>query len=175
MGYDYYAKQPVYPQPEWRVRDRTALDKWYDTPGNYLRRNIWGGSRLAEAMVKLGMAYDVEQYISMPEWPHPEKYGCVWDENVGEDGDYIGDRADEYRKALEDHLSWHGVSDIPGIPIHKIAGSNDDWHVTALECQAALGIYRQRMSEGEAHPDEFRDDVIPFLEHCAATKGFETR
>jgi hypothetical protein len=169
MGYDYYARQPSTPYPTGEY-DHIIWSQWFDDPRNYLRRNMWGGARLAEAMVKLGMAYDVEQYIELPDWP--EEWGCHWDDK---DEDYVGPLADEYKKKLEEHLSWHGVSDIPGIPVHKIAGTNDSWHVTALECQAALGIYQQRIAAGEQHPESFRDDVIPFLEHCAKTDGFETR
>lgn len=171
MGYDYYARQPSEVRPEYERSTHEERTKWYDNPGNYLRRNMWGGSSLADAMVDLGMAYEVEEYVARPEWPTPDDYDVVWNDDAE---DYVGQRADEFRQALADHLSWHGVSDIPGIPVHKIAESNDGWHVTALECRAALDIYRQKMSEGAPHPDIFRDDVIPFLEHCAATDGFET-
>lgn len=167
MGYDYYARKPVRPRPDWT--DWDAVGKWLGDPRNYLRRNMWGGARLADAMVELDMAYDVLKYIPIPDFPEAEEYDCTWN-----DGEVIGDRAEEYRAVLADHLSWHGVSDIPGIPVHKIAGSNDGWHVTALECRAALGIYHQRMAGGEPHPEIFGDDFIPFLEACANSDGFET-
>lgn len=169
MGYDYYARQPV-TQREDHGDDIESWGEWSDVPGNYLCRNIWGGARMAEAMVELGMAYYVEDHLPMPDYPHIEDFGCHWDD----EGEPAGERAPEYKRLLDEHFSWHGVSDIPGIPVHKIAGSNDGWHVTALECKAALGIYRDRMAEGGVHPEIFRDDVIPFLAACADRDGFET-
>lgn len=171
MGYGYYARQPSEPYPAYEYSTHEECMSWCDNPNNYLRRNLWGGCKLAAAMVELGMAYEVEQYIALPEWPDVSDYDVVWSDDAN---DYVGQQADAFRQALVDHRSWHGVSDIPGIPVHKIAGSNDGWHVTALECQAALGIYRQKISEGVSHPDVFRDDVIPFLKHGASTDGFET-
>lgn len=57
----------------------------------------------------------------------------------------------------------------PGIPVHKLC-SNDGWHVTAVECLSALIIWERR---GKPMPEEFMDDVIPFLQAAARRDGFE--
>jgi len=169
MGYDYYARRPV-TQIEDHGNDIDGWGEWARIPGNYLRRNIWGGPRLAAAMKELGMAFEVTDYAPIPDWPRMEDFGVTY----GDDDEYAGERVPECRKALDEVRAWHGVSDIPGIPVHKIAGSNDGWHVTALECKAALEIYHDRMVEGIPHPEIFGDDVIPFLSACADRDGFET-
>lgn len=166
MGFDYYT----------RTSDGR---QGYGDGEFYFRRNIFGASRLATAVVELGMGFDVFSYgLELPRFPRPEEFDVErnpeWDGD--EDGipEWIGDRAKEYRTAVDYVLDWHGISDIPGIPVHKICYSNDGWHVTQLECEAALGIYRARIAAGDAHPEVFYDDFIPFLELCSRHEGFES-
>lgn len=174
MGYDYHARKPATPRPEWKAGgDNTEFSAWFDDPRNYLRRNIWGANSLADAMIKLGMAYSVEQ---SPRFPDPDDYGVI---SWNDEGEPVGQRAEEYQSAVNEVLAQHpldslGTADVPGVPVHKICGSNDGWHVTAQECQQALDVYRKRMAEGDQHPESFCDDVIPFLEACAQGDGFET-
>jgi len=164
MGYDCYV--------------RTAAGLEYNDPKCYFRRSIFSGRPLAEALIALDMGYDPAAYgLESPDFPDSDEYGVTYEEWQDENGDwqdgYKGERAAEYEQAAQAALSWHGVADIPGIPVHKVCTSNDGWHVTKLECQAALGIYRERIAAGAEHPAAFRDDFIPFLEVAAQHDGFE--
>ena len=70
-----------------------------------------------------------------------------------------------------DHLRAH-EGDTPGIPAHKLR-SNNGWHVTREECVQALATYDEAVAGGAAHPESFREDLVPFLRTAAAHDGFE--
>lgn len=136
---------------------------------NYLRRNIWGGTHFAEALIDLGMGFNAEG--TRPAWPEPDAFGVEWDD----EGDVVGDRAAEFRAAEDAVKDWHG--DDPGrkgIPVHKVAGTNDGWHVTKQECEQAVAAYREAMEAGRPHPKIFDRDAMPFLIRAAKHDGFET-
>lgn len=144
----------------------------------YFRRNMFGGSRLANALIDMGMGFDALAYgVKWPDWPSAEEYGVEHKEWLDDEGEYHserqGERAAEFEAANNATLDWHGP-EIPGIPVHKICYSNDGWHVTKEEAHAALLIYRRAIESGKGHPESFRDDFIPFLETAARHDGFET-
>lgn len=181
MGYDCYIRGenvPKSPRPDWECKEPFGgeeYDAW--TRRYYFRRNIWGGMRLAEALVDMGMGFDAYEYGTPPAWPDPEEYGVTYQETKLPDGEwetgYVGERAKEYEAAQNAVLDWHGP-EIPGIPTHKVAGSNDGWHVTREEAKSALLIYERAIAAGKAHPEIFSDDFIPFLRTAAEHDGFET-
>jgi hypothetical protein len=175
MGYDCYVRGeevPKSPRPDWDCREPFGgeeYDAW--TRRYYFRRNIFGGSRLAEALIDMGMGFDAYRWGRPPEWPKPEEYGVRYGDD--DEDEMVGERIDDYRKAEAEVLDWHGP-EIPGIPTHKIAGSNDGWHVTREEAHSALLIYKRAIADGKAHPEAFSDDFIPFLREAARHDGFET-
>lgn len=174
MGYDCTIRGgdvPERPRPDWDCKDPIGGEEWTAWRRQYyFRRNIFGGARLAEALVEMGMGFDAYEYGRPPEWPDPKDYGVTIDDETGEP---VGQRADDFRKANDAVLDWHGP-EIPGIPVHKVAGSNDGWHVTKEEARSALLIYAKSIGKGQAHPEAFSDDFIPFLRQAARHDGFET-
>lgn len=173
MGYDCYIRGenvPKSPKCDWDCQEPFGGEEWAAWMAKYyFQRNIWGGSRLAEALIEMGMGFDAEQYGQHPAWPDMNEYGV----DYNDEGELVGERVDDYRKALDEVLDWHGP-EIPGIPVHKVAGSNDGWHVTREEAQSALLIYERAIAEGKEHPAAFSDDFIPFLREAARHDGFET-
>lgn len=192
MGYDYYVRseeKPPSPQVDWSAANYATgegLEEYRAWERDwYFRRNIFGGSRLADALLDLGMGFDAHAYGRPPEWPKPEEYGVEYREEKLPDGEwecgYVGERAKEFEEASNAVLDWHGP-EIPGIPIHKVAGSNDGWHVTREEAKSALLIYERALADGKTRPEVFGsgidgadgDDFIHFLRRAAAHDGFET-
>lgn len=181
MGYDCYIRGdgvPKRPCPDWDCKEPFGgeeYDAW--TRQYYFRRNIFGGSRLADALIDMGMGFDAYAYGQPPAWPTCEEYGVEyreWRDEVGEwQSGVVGERAEEFDAAQNAVLDWHGP-EIPGIPVHKIAGSNDGWHVTREEAHSALLIYRRTLDDGKEHPEAFSDDFIPFLRSAVEHDGFET-
>lgn len=123
-------------------------------------------SRIAAAMVRLGMAVDTGPPPKFPLWA---VYGVSDFDAVGRP---VGGRADEYGAALSRILSAHGVSQEPGIPLHKLR-TNLGWHVTADECGAAVRRYDRWLGGGEPGPATFGEDLVPFLRAAARHDGFE--
>jgi len=168
VGYDCYTR------PRAKCDDYRTWRE--ENPNAYFRRNLSGGSYLAEALIAAGMGFDAEQYVSVPRFPDADEYGVNYAEWKDEDGHwhagYVGDRAGEYNAEVARVLAWHGP-EIPGIPVHKVCGSNDGWHVTKEECKAALGLYERHIAKGGQHPEAFGDDFIPFLRESARGDGFE--
>lgn len=178
MGYDMYLKAPRIPEPmvNWKdEQSRADYFAWQNDSHSYLRRNIFGMSAVRDNMEKLGMGFWAEDYLPRPGYPNSDAYGVDFEEWEGTDGEWHsgwqGERAEEYEKALAEHLAWHGP-EVPGIPLHKFC-SNDGWHVTKEECRAALHLYEQAVKGGEAHPESFYTDLIPFLREGGQTDGFE--
>jgi hypothetical protein len=163
MGYDCYIRSTSDPEPEWPdpftpeayEKCRVVRDEWEERTHGYFRRSMSGGSRLADALVEMGMGFDAEVFVPVPPWPSREEY-------VVEEYDAETDRV----------LDWHGP-EIPGIHYHKVCTSNDGWHVTREECRSALALYEFAIRDGKAHPDAFHDDFIPFLRAAAEHDGFE--
>lgn len=162
MGYDCYV--------------RTASGADHDNDEHYFRRSIFGGSPLADALIALGMGFEAETFAPIPLFPDADEYGVEWHEWKDETGKwhdgYIGERATEYEAEVNRVLDWHGP-EIPGIPVHKICTTNDGWHVTRAECDAALHLYESAIRDGKPHPEAFRDDFVPFLRCGAQHDGFE--
>lgn len=156
MGYDYF------------VLPRATHDQPGGNPHTYFERNTWGSRQLADALIATGTGFDAETWLPIPPFPEIADYGCEWND----DGEPVGDRADEYSDILAKHLAWHGP-EVPGIPIHKICTTNDGWHVTREECRSALALYELHLAAGGSHPEAFGDDFIPFLREAARRDGFE--
>lgn len=138
-----------------------------NTEHDYLRRNIFGMHPTVEAMVGLEMAF----WSPSPEFPKswPDYSDCAhWDA----EGEPVSGEARGYQERIQRLLATHGECRTPGIPSHKFT-SNDGWHVTREECEQALEIYEKALANGRAHPEFFRDDVIPFLRCAAKHDGFE--
>ena len=170
MGYDCYIRGAREARPDVNWNDEASIATYREwSARNYFRRNMFGGSRLADALEAMGMGFTAETYVSPPEFPDIKAYGCDW----GDDGEPVGERAEEYEAAVNAVLDWHGP-EIPGIPVHKIAGTNDGWHVTKEEAKAALVLYEFAIRAGKPHPDAFGEDFIPFLHRAAEADGFET-
>ncbi|WP_017975764.1 hypothetical protein [Actinopolyspora halophila] len=132
-------------------------------PHRYLRRSVFSMLATSQHMVDLGMAFASDR----PEFPD----SChLSGEDFSEEGAPVTEQARTYLAQLEETLSAHGGSGT-GIPLHKF-DSNDGWHVTAAECSAAVQAYEHTIAGGAAHPDEFADDVIPFLRTAARCDGF---
>ncbi len=134
-----------------------------DHPHRYLRRSVLGMVETSQKLMDLGMAFASDS----PEFPDSSHLSA---EDVSEEGTPVTEQARTYLAQLEETLSAHGGSGA-GIPLHKF-GSNDGWHATAAECAAAVQAYKQAISDGAAHPDEFADDVVPFLHTAAQCDGF---
>lgn len=176
MGYDCYIRSAREPKPEWpspfteeAYREYAENQReWEARTHGYFRRSLSGGSRLADALIAMGMGFEAETFLPVPPWPDREEYGVDWND----EGDVVGERAKEYEAAVAAVLDWHGP-EIPGIPVHKVCRSNDGWHVTREECRAALQLYEFAIRDGKGHPEAFADDFIPFLRAGAEADGFE--
>ncbi|GGL01306.1 hypothetical protein Ppa06_69870 [Planomonospora parontospora subsp. parontospora] len=122
---------------------------------SYFRLNIFSMGRYRDAMYRLGMAFDDDP---RPDWPRANNYGItdeqVWAVESPEDYPevYAAITSDmmsqilAYQQEHERVLSWHGKTDMPGIPLHKF-GSNDGWVVLPAECEAAVRIWRKHHDE----------------------------
>ncbi len=157
---------------------------------SYFRLNIGGMGRYAGLMEHLGMAFEDDPH---PPFPEAEDYGVEWDDVYAletpedyPDQEWTDSRllaAAKVREAGNAVLDFHGRADTPGIPLHKIAGSNDGWHVLPPEADAAVRIWR-KLIEGEEKAlavvrDHLGDDVsywLKWIEYLAGSVrhgGFE--
>jgi hypothetical protein len=160
MGYDMY----VAGLPD---DGRTRWDRANDEPNSYLRRNIWGIGHFCDALLRCDMAFDGPA----PAFPRSQidwNDGTHWDDA----GEPVSDEARSYQDVVDRVLVTHGEGHAPGIPLWKFS-SNDGWHVTAVECEQALDAYVRYRADDNEHPEEFRDDVIPFLRLAARHDGFK--
>ncbi|WP_279582853.1 hypothetical protein [Fodinicola feengrottensis] len=100
------------------------------------RLNVWGGASMSSIMEALGMGFWQPNEPDLPDLPD----GMTWDEpDFDEEENPLSDRAKAYMAASDKVLAAH-CGEIPGIPLHKIAGTNDGWVVTSVEIRAALTI-----------------------------------
>jgi pimeloyl-ACP methyl ester carboxylesterase len=130
-----------------RAAAQEKVDAAYDAmradERDYFRLNLRGGSWVADVMLELGAAFEAPHELQPP-WPQPEDYGTTYDKAW--DDEATDDATKKYREAHDRVLMWHGP-EIPGIPVHKIAGSNDGWIVTPAEIAAALRIISTKTPE----------------------------
>jgi hypothetical protein len=162
MGYDYNWEHPDDPDGE----------------RSYFRLNVGGGARFAHYMQRLGMAFDAGQ---PPKWPRRRDFGLTEEQTWRDPSELTGEALDarkRYDAAVGELLAWHGP-EIPGIPIHKIADSNDGWHVLPAECTAAVRIYRQRPTAEvnavvPASSRDYWDQWIAYIAEAADHGGFRT-
>jgi hypothetical protein len=144
-----------------------------DAERSYFRLNMFGMGRYCDLMSRIGMTFDDPS--DRPDWPEPEDYGTTYDEieQVENREDYPDVMfADEqlrriaaYRDARDRLLSWHGV-EVPGIPDHKFS-SNDGWIVLPAECEAAVRIWRQFVS------DEGDEEAAVIIAGVLGDKGMD--
>lgn len=147
------------------------------TDDDYFRLNIFGGSRYAGYMVDLGMGFDAGNY---PEFPDAGQFDLT-DDEAYEDVPLADDKSEARKRleaATEEVRTWHGP-EIPGIPTHKVAGSNDGWHILPAECKAALRIYEalEPARIAEVIPAEARDywdQWIDYIRRAIDYNGFRT-
>lgn len=128
-----------------------AYERLSDADVRYFRLNIFGMERYRDFMLQLGMVVTDYEHGPWPEKPD----GLTWDEiEAAEDPALHEDtesalpvkaEAVEYVKAREAYLRQHPEPPF-GLAIHKF-GSNDGWHVTPEEIEAALESYRQHSAE----------------------------
>ena len=146
MGYDMYVC----------TEDGDALETNYED-NNYLRRSIGTQGPLREALAQVGMAFYAAGYDDSAPWPKaPDLPNGEKDwENP------------EYQAAVAHRLK-HSFDERPGIPLHKLC-MNEGWWVTQVECRSALQLWERA---GCPTPDDFHDDVIPFLQNAASHGGF---
>jgi hypothetical protein len=139
--------------------------------------------RYACFMRRHGMAFDDQ---ATPRWPEPARFGVTDDQvwaanNPQEYKDEFAKLTSEqlekikaYNAADEQVRSWHGMKDVPGIPLHKFS-TNDGWIVLPVECRAAVEIWKKagrpvpKASDGGKHWPAW----IAFLEGAARHDGFE--
>lgn len=150
MGYDVYIKNPVKG----------------DEP-DYFHRTIWIRA-FCDTLVAYGMGF----YSPTPPWPKspsPFENHVRYDEDTDEEIGLTQDGRHYLERCA--HIIWtHGETTTPGIPLHKFS-SNDGWHVTRIECAQALEAYEKALPR-LGHPEEFRDDFIPFLHVAVKRDGF---
>lgn len=138
-----------------------------DEKDTYLSRSMLGMGPVRQALANVGMAVA----STMPEIPDDSHLS---QEDFSDDGEPATENATLFVQALMRMLADHGAGDaayLGGIPLHKL-GSNDGWHVTDTEVTAALAAYDTFIQAGQPHPEEFDDDVIPFLRTAARYQGF---
>lgn len=163
-----------------------------DAEKSYFRLNIGGMGRYARLMERLGMAFEDDPH---PPFPDAGECGTTWDDVYAAESpeDYPGYKwtdsrlvaALKLKEASDAVLAFHGRTGTPGIPLHKIAGSNDGWHVLPAEAEAAVRIWRKFIEdEGEEKAlavvrDHLGDDVsywLKWIEYLAGSVrrgGFE--
>lgn len=101
----------------------------------YFRLNISGGTIYAGTMVALGAACDGYEE---PAWPQaPEGYHAWTEDRSMSISAEILATHHAHEVDLHAHLRWSPPGAM-GVPIHKTAGTNDGWIVTADECRAAV-------------------------------------
>ena len=160
--------------PGRSTRYRAAQDKVHaameamgKAEKSYFRLNIWGMGRYRDLMERLGMAFEDDPH---PPFPKYEDYGTDADDaDAAENPEYYENytwtderlrSALKYREAVNAVLAFHGRTDTPGIPLHKL-GSNDGWHVVPAECEAAVRTWQQFVrDEGEEAALNFVDNSV---------------
>jgi hypothetical protein len=131
----------------------------------YLHRNIWGGQRLADALVDAGIGY----WPTGPQREYPrEPDDAEWgDYNYSHELPPANPAATQYQATMFRHLQ-DTRDERPGISVYKLCGSNDGWWVTKVECESALKMWEQA---GNPEVDQY-GDVIPFLRAASKHDGF---
>jgi hypothetical protein len=152
MGYDHYVCNE-----DGKCQTDELKTNYQDDL--YLRRGIGSQGALRDALEDAGMGYWAVAYSEDMPWPRPP---------VGADGKPDYDDPG-FERELEHRLK-HSFDERPGIPLHKLV-MNEGWWVTRIECATALELWERN---GQPMPDDFRDDVIPFLRQAAKHGGFRT-
>lgn len=182
-----FGNDPATPEQEKLMRrERETYREMVLASGNY-HLNIWGARMVGNIMCDLGLSFEVEDRPPFPQW---EDYGFDRnDPNYGLDPvrdleEWTGPITEghlAYRTAVNDLLVWHGP-EIPGIPRHKIHGSNDGWIVLPVEIEASLkilaGIPESRVQHvldqrAEGYPEVW-NAWVQFLTGAVDHNGFET-
>ena len=146
MGYDMYVCDD----------EGQSLDTNYEDD-LYLRRSMGSQGAFRNALQEAGMGYWAVGYDDKAPWPEAP---------VLPNGETEYDNA-EYRAAVNHRLT-HSFDERPGIPLHKLC-MNEGWWVTRIECATALDLWDRH---GQQMPEDFRDDVLPFLAAAAKNGGF---
>lgn len=114
----------------------------------YFRRSISGGIWQCQRLERAGMGYFGDlQYVEC---------GCT---------DYTGGFCCDVNRRMLGAVD----ADRPGINLAKMCSTNDGWHVTRLECLAALALWE---AAGRPDVDDGYGDLIPFLRAAAEHDGF---
>lgn len=148
MNYDYC----------WRtIPDATQPTTNSPGPSSFHINNS-GGRALAEIMEELRMVFWSPDQAPFAGLPDPRDFDVPTDWWFNEE--YL-DRprtSNEiaFHRVHDEALSWHG-STTPGIPGHKIAGTNDGWIVTPAEIRAALAIL------DSTPPEDIRNAIVAIL------------
>lgn len=143
---------------------------------SYFRLNIWGMGAALEYMHRFGMLSEGDH----PAWPEHEEFGLSDKEwEAAEEQYYDADEdldavtSANGRKFIEAHQAVLSASgDTPGIPFWKLC-SNDGWHVTPEECQAALDAYEAAgKPEVEKEHREWWAEWLDYLAYSTTHGGF---
>ena len=123
----------------------------------YLRRSMGSQGAFRNALEEAGMGFWAVGYDDSVPWPKAPVLpnGELDWENV------------QYRADVTHRLT-HSFDERPGIPLHKLC-MNEGWWVTRVECVTALDLWDRN---GKPMPEDFRDDVLPFLVQAAKNGGF---
>ena len=74
--------------------------------------------------------------------------------------------------ALTDkHLKYAGQQERPGIPLHKLYGTNDDWHILPIEIEGFLHIIDQDGQPIFAEVEVFASWLRDSIEHGGARQS----
>lgn len=148
MGYDMYVCD----------REGNALKTNYEDD-NYLRRSMGSQGPLRNALESAGMGY----------WPVKEPEFPAYPGDVHFDENYapIDEVGRTYRQTVAE-LLVKVFDERPGISLHKLV-MNEGWWVTQVECATALQLWERNE---RPMPEDFRNDLIPFLRQAAANGGF---
>ncbi|WP_062516473.1 hypothetical protein [Demequina gelatinilytica] len=123
--------------------------------------NIALGTRLADIMFDLGAGHDSQA----PPAPSAEAWAAIPDHDDDENG---------YLEGLDRLTSPHGDGP-PGIPLHKIDGSNDGWLVTEQEIRDALAVIDASPPPAlEGRMAEFWTAWVEFMRAASTKGGFRT-
>lgn len=123
--------------------------------------NIALGTRLATVMFEMGAGHDSKE----PPAPSREWWAGVPERDDDEEA---------YLESLDSITSPHGDGP-PGIPLHKVDGSNDGWLVTEQEIRDALAVIDATGTpELEGRMVEFWTRWVEFLRAASTQGGFRT-
>lgn len=197
---------PANATPEYRAA-QAEVDRTYKALNradrSYFRLNIFGMSKVRDAMVELGAAYDDYSDDDKPKWPTVPDNFWEWTygdyEAASDDERRVFERVQAHHQAVLDwapgrtlqldhttgRLGLTGEPAKPGIPVHKLC-SNDSWHVLPEEAFYAASVLKavepeqldKALAEAGIVGDDWREywgEWVQWLADASEHGGFEVR